>query len=75
MGDGRLGHPPTAPYEAINVAASGDVPVALEEQLARGGRLVAPVVQDGQQRLSLLRRAESGLARTAYEPVRFVPLV
>ena len=76
VGDGRLGHPDEAPYDAINVAASGDVPAELEEQIAAGGRLVAPAIDDeGRQRLTLLRRAESGLQRTAYEPVRFVPLV
>jgi protein-L-isoaspartate(D-aspartate) O-methyltransferase len=74
VGDGRLGHPQAAPYDAINVAASGEVPAALEAQLAPGGRLVAPV-GDGMQRLTLLRRAEDGVQRTAFEPVRFVPLV
>ena len=75
VGDGRMGHPEHAPYDAINVAASGEIPAALEDQLSTGGRLVAPVGDDGHQRLTLLRRAESGLQRTAYEPVRFVPLV
>jgi protein-L-isoaspartate(D-aspartate) O-methyltransferase len=74
VGDGRLGHPAAAPYDAINVAASGKVPAALEEQLAPGGRLVAPV-GDGEQRLTLLRRVEDGVQRTPFEPVRFVPLV
>jgi protein-L-isoaspartate(D-aspartate) O-methyltransferase len=74
VGDGRLGHREAAPYDAINVAASGEVPVELEDQLAPGGRLIAPV-GDGQQRLTLLRRVEDGVQRTAFEPVRFVPLV
>ena len=74
VGDGRLGYPEAAPYDAINVAASGEVPVELEDQLAPGGRLVAPV-GDGEQRLTLLRRVEDGVQRTAFEPVRFVPLV
>jgi protein-L-isoaspartate(D-aspartate) O-methyltransferase len=74
VGDGRLGHPEAAPYDAINVAASGEVPVELEDQLAPGGRLIAPV-GDGQQRLTLLRRVEDGVQRTAFDPVRFVPLV
>jgi protein-L-isoaspartate(D-aspartate) O-methyltransferase len=74
VGDGRLGYPEAAPYDAINVAASGEVPVELEAQLAPGGRLVAPV-GDGEQRLTLLRRVEDGVQRTAFEPVRFVPLV
>jgi protein-L-isoaspartate(D-aspartate) O-methyltransferase len=74
VGDGRLGHPVAAPYDAINVGASGEVPAQLEDQLAPGGRLVAPV-GDGEQRLTLLRRVEDGVQRTAFEPVRFVPLV
>ena len=74
VGDGRLGHPDAAPYDAINVAASGEVPAELEDQLVLGGRLVAPV-GDGEQRLTLLRRVEDGVQRTAFEPVRFVPLV
>ena len=74
VGDGRLGYPEAAPYDAINVAASGEVPVELEDQLAPAGRLVAPV-GDGEQRLTLLRRVEDGVQRTAFEPVRFVPLI
>jgi len=74
VGDGRLGHPEQAPYDAINVAASGEVPAELEDQLVLGGRLVAPV-GDGEQRLTLLRRVKGGVQRTAYEPVRFVPLI
>jgi protein-L-isoaspartate(D-aspartate) O-methyltransferase len=74
VGDGRRGYAEAAPYDAINVAASGEVPVELEDQLAPGGRLVAPV-GDGEQRLTLLRRVEDGVQRTAFEPVRFVPLV
>ena len=57
IGDGSRGHPAAAPYDAINVAAAarGEPPAALEEQLAEGGRLVAPV--DGpDQRLMLVRR-------------------
>ena len=76
VGDGSAGSPPEAPYDAINVAAAAahDVPTALEEQLAPGGRLVAPV--DGrEQRLMLVRRDGDQLVRELKEPVRFVPLV
>lgn len=76
VGDGSRGLPEHAPYEAINVGAAAwrSVPRALEEQLAIGGRLVAPVARIG-QRLALVRRGERGFERRLLEPVRFVPLV
>jgi protein-L-isoaspartate(D-aspartate) O-methyltransferase len=76
VGDGSRGLPDHAPYEAINVAAAagGRIPSALAEQLAPGGRLVAPV-EDGEQRLVVARRTEDGVALTELERVRFVPLV
>jgi protein-L-isoaspartate(D-aspartate) O-methyltransferase len=75
VGDGTLGIPDEAPFDAINVAAAGTaVPPALEHQLAPGGRLVAPV-ENGEQRLLLVRRVDDGLERTLLERVRFVPLV
>ncbi len=76
VGDGALGHPACAPYDAINVAAAmGRLPEALAGQLAPGGRLVGPV-DDGDQRLILLRRTPDGeLERSAHERVRFVPLI
>ncbi len=68
-GDGRLGLPSAAPFDAIVIAAAGlDVPQALLEQLAIGGRLVAPVgSQDGQnQVLTLVERARTrAVARIA----------
>jgi protein-L-isoaspartate(D-aspartate) O-methyltransferase len=77
VGDGWGGLPEHAPYDAINVAAAvggGEVPPALVEQLAEGGRLVAPV-GDGEQRLVRVRRTRHGLRSEALEGVRFVPLV
>jgi len=76
LGDGSRGHPPAAPYDAINVAAAASArpPAALEDQLAESGRLVVPV--DGpDQRLMRVRKTPEGLVRTLHEPVRFVPLV
>jgi protein-L-isoaspartate(D-aspartate) O-methyltransferase len=77
-GDGRAGLPEQAPFDAVNVAAAGP-PAELEtlcEQLAPGGRLVAPVEERGRQRLVLLRRDEAGrIVREDHEQVRFVPLV
>ena len=76
VGDGSRGLPEHAPYEAINVAAAagGAIPTALADQLAPGGRLVAPV-EDGEQRLVVARNTEQGVALTQLERVRFVPLV
>ena len=74
IGDGSLGHPPQAPYDAINVAAAAPraVPPALEEQLAPGGRLVLPV----DETLVVVRRDLDGsLHRARAGTVRFVPLV
>jgi protein-L-isoaspartate(D-aspartate) O-methyltransferase len=76
VGDGTRGLPEQAPFDAINVAAAAGaaVPRALEDQLAPGGRLVVPI-EDGDQRLFVVTRTESGLTRTGLERVRFVPLV
>jgi protein-L-isoaspartate(D-aspartate) O-methyltransferase len=75
-GDGSRGHPPDAPYDAINVAAAaaGRIPAALEQQLAPGGRLVAPVSDDAGQWLEVVQRVD-GHERRRLEPVSFVPLI
>jgi protein-L-isoaspartate(D-aspartate) O-methyltransferase len=79
VGDGNHGYEPHAPYEAINVAAAspGGVPVALEDQLAPGGRLVLPIegTRGEDQRLLLVRNLGGELRREKLEKVRFVPLV
>jgi protein-L-isoaspartate(D-aspartate) O-methyltransferase len=77
QGDGTLGWPEHAPFDAIAVAAVGPrPPPALLEQLAVGGRLVMPVGPDGSQTLMRLTRRANGTYRE--EPlvgVRFVPLI
>ncbi|CAG4887938.1 protein-L-isoaspartate(D-aspartate) O-methyltransferase [Paraburkholderia gardini] len=77
-GDGRVGLPAVAPFDAIVIAAAGlDVPHALLEQLAIGGRLVAPVgSQEGQsQVLTLVERAGPAQWRESrLDRVFFVPL-
>lgn len=76
-GDGRLGHAPNAPYDAIISAAGGDdVPPAWLEQLAVGGRLVAPTHPDAKsgQVLVVVDRTADGWSRRTYEGVHFVPL-
>lgn len=76
-GDGRLGWPDAAPFDGIVVAAwSKDVPKALAEQLAGGGRLVIPLGYESRQVLARFRKLPSGtLERDDLESVRFVPLV
>lgn len=76
VGDGWSGLPEHSPFDAINVAAATgpELPVALEEQLADGGRLVAPV-GEANQYLTLTRRTPEGLSHERLEGVRFVPLV
>jgi protein-L-isoaspartate(D-aspartate) O-methyltransferase len=74
--DGAKGWPEAAPYDAILVAAAPDeVPAALLEQLAPGGRLVAPVGDDDQRLVAVKREADGGLRFAELERVRFVPLV
>ena len=76
VGDGWAGLPEHSPFDAINVAAATgpELPAALEEQLAEGGRLVAPM-GNANQYLTLTRRESGQLRRERLEGVRFVPLV
>ncbi len=79
LGDGMLGYARGAPYAAIIAAAGGEaVPQAWVDQLAIGGRLVAPVVTgsgpDGQQALLVLDRSTQGVRQSVLEAVHFVPL-
>ena len=75
--DGILGYPDAAPYAAIVVtAASPQVPEALVDQLADGGRLVMPVGREGRtQRLLCLRRVGDEVEQRDLGAVAFVPLV
>jgi protein-L-isoaspartate(D-aspartate) O-methyltransferase len=76
VGDGWEGWPEESPFDAINVAAAmGDEPPrSLEEQLADGGRMVAPVGAK-EQHLVLTTRSGGELSRRQLEAVQFVPLV
>jgi protein-L-isoaspartate(D-aspartate) O-methyltransferase len=75
-GDGYRGWPEHAPFDAILVtAAPPEIPRPLIEQLATGGRLVAPVGEEGGvQELVVLERTPEGLKRWSVAPVRFVPM-
>ncbi|SDM44944.1 protein-L-isoaspartate(D-aspartate) O-methyltransferase [Oryzisolibacter propanilivorax] len=76
LGDGMLGYPAGAPYAGIIAAAGGEaLPPAWSEQLAVGGRLVAPMAgADGRQALLVVDRTLHGLKQTVLEGVHFVPL-
>lgn len=78
VGDGTLGWPEYAPYDAIVVTAGGpEVPEPLKQQLAMGGRLVIPV-GDAPRVQRLLRLTRAGEDRWESEDlggVAFVPLI
>ena len=77
IGDGYYGWPEHAPFDGIIVtAAAAEVPKALIDQLAIGGRLVMPVGGEFQvQKLMRLEKREDGsVSREIILPVRFVPL-
>lgn len=76
VGDGTLGWPEYAPFDAILVgAASPSVPQPLVDQLAVGGLLLIPVGGREEQALLRLRRTATGIERTAFDAMRFVPLI
>ena len=76
FGDGMLGYPKGAPYSAIIAAAGGeDIPHAWLDQLALGGRIVAPIhTSQGQQALVVIDKTAQGFQKTLLEAVNFVPL-
>ena len=76
FGDGMLGYARGAPYAAIIAAAGGQaIPAAWTDQLAVGGRLVAPVQgAGGAQALVVVDKTARGITQTLLEAVHFVPL-
>ncbi|MCV0350562.1 MAG: protein-L-isoaspartate(D-aspartate) O-methyltransferase [Nitratireductor sp.] len=78
VGDGTLGLPEKAPFDAIIIAAAGPrVPEALRAQLAMGGRLIMPVGSaSGPQKLTCVTRdGEENFRTEDLAPVSFVPLI
>jgi protein-L-isoaspartate(D-aspartate) O-methyltransferase len=76
VGDGTLGLPELAPFDAIAVAAAAPgFPQTLYDQLRPRGRLVVPVGGQRTQRLELIVRSPEGPAVVHSVPCRFVPLV
>jgi protein-L-isoaspartate(D-aspartate) O-methyltransferase len=76
-GDGWQGLPSEAPFDAVVVsAAAPEVPPALEEQLAEGGRLVIPLAGSfGEDVVVFVKRGDRLSQRQMVTPARFVPLV
>jgi protein-L-isoaspartate(D-aspartate) O-methyltransferase len=76
VGDGTLGVPERAPFDAIAVAAAApELPHALYAQLRPGGRIVVPIGRRRAQRLELVVRSPEGPAVLRSVPCRFVPLL
>lgn len=74
-GDGSLGYPPAAPYDAISVAAGApEIPFALIEQLNDPGRMVIPVGSFADQDLEILTKYGGEIHRRTATLCRFVPL-
>ena len=76
FGDGMQGYAKGAPYAGIIAAAGGnEIPQAWIDQVAVGGRIVAPMeTASGQQVLVVVDKLEQGLKRSVLEAVHFVPL-
>jgi protein-L-isoaspartate(D-aspartate) O-methyltransferase len=75
-GDGTLGWPRHAPFDAIAVAAAGPrIPRSLLEQLVDGGRLVMPVGGRDEQQMVRITRHGATYREETLGPVRFVPLI
>jgi protein-L-isoaspartate(D-aspartate) O-methyltransferase len=76
LGDGTLGWPQFAAFDAILVgAAAPDIPPAYIEQLAEGGRLLIPIGDRDEQVLKIITKKDGKLESRDVAPVRFVPLV
>jgi protein-L-isoaspartate(D-aspartate) O-methyltransferase len=76
LGDGSLGDPAHAPFDAIAVAAAAPAPPpTLYDQLVPGGRLVIPIGDRRGQRLEIVVRSPEGPAVAHSVECRFVPLV
>lgn len=75
-GDGLLGLPELAPFDAIIMAAAAThVPKPLIEQLATGGRMVLPMTINREQRLCVIERTARGYTESRMDSVKFVPLL
>ncbi|KAI6243326.1 hypothetical protein M3Y99_00126900 [Aphelenchoides fujianensis] len=75
VGDGRKGYEPLAPYDAIHVgAAAPELPQALVDQLAVGGRMLIPVGTEKQEYLSIEKQPDGSITKKTLLHVIYVPL-
>jgi len=75
-GDGHVGMPEVAPFDAIVMAAAAArAPRALLEQLTVGGRMILPMASKSEQHLYVIERTDKGFAERRMDPVVFVPLL
>ena len=76
IGDGYLGWPEHAPYDAVIVTCAPEkIPGPLQDQLAEGGRMIIPVGNDPVQHLVLLIKKNGKIRERNVLPVRFVPMI
>ncbi|HUU26291.1 MAG TPA: protein-L-isoaspartate(D-aspartate) O-methyltransferase [archaeon] len=76
VGDGTLGWSRYQPYDAMIVAAAGpEPPPVLIEQLAQGGRMILPLGDNAEQRLTFITKTRTGIKKEIIDPCRFVPLI
>ena len=75
-GDGHVGMPEVAPFDAIVMAAAAArAPRALLEQLTVGGRMILPMASKSEQHLYVIERTDNGYSERRMDPVVFVPLL
>ena len=75
-GDGNRGWPEHAPFQGILVSsAPTEIPEALTEQLASGGRMIIPIGPGGEQKLFAITRTRTGFVEKYLDPVSFVPML
>ncbi len=76
LGDGYLGYDKNAPYNAILItAAAYKIPEMLVNQLSPSGRIVLPLVVNGNQKLVKLKKTKNGIIQKIIEDVVFVPML
>lgn len=74
-GDGYLGWPEAAPFDAITVTCSpSKIPQPLVDQLKEGGRMIIPMESNGRQELVVLTKRKGKVTRQNVLPVIFVPM-